>query len=90
MGLEMAGRERYEEAEQHFRRALSGNPYHMMSRVALGRALHDQGRFAEGIAVYETVHGVDGKLHELLKINLKEAYQQLVEIHQRKGQGIKP
>jgi len=52
--------------------------------------LHDQGRFAEGIAVYETVHGVDGKLHELLTINLKEANQQLVEIHQRKGQGIKP
>ena len=78
------------EAEQHFRRALSGNPYHMMTRVALGRALHDQGKLAEGIAVYETVHGVDGKLHELLKINLREAYQQLAEIHQRQWQGIKP
>ena len=88
MGLEMAGRERFEEAEQHFRRALSGNPYHMMTRVALGRALHDQGRFAEGIAVYETVHGVDGKLHELLKINLRKAKKKLDEIHQRKRQGI--
>jgi len=89
MGLELANRERYKEAEHHFRRALSGDPNHMMVRIALGRALHDQGRLIEGIAVYETVHGVDGKLNELLMTNLRDAYQQLAEMYQRQGNAVK-
>lgn len=88
MGLEMASRERFHEAEQHFRRAINRNPHHMMFRVALGRALHDQGRYAEGIAVYNTVHGVDEKLHELLKTNLSDAHQKLAEIDQQQGENI--
>jgi tetratricopeptide (TPR) repeat protein len=83
MGLEMADRERFDEAEQYFRRALAGNPYHMMSRVALGRALHDQGRYVEAITVYETVKDVDGKLDDLLQVNLNEAYQKAIEKYQQ-------
>jgi len=89
MGLEMANRERFQEAEHHFHRALNGDPDHMMYRVALGRALHDQEKFVEGIAVYETVHGIDGKLYELLKINLSDAYRQLAENYRRQGDSLK-
>ena len=89
MGLEMAKRERFQEAEYHFRRALDGDPNHMMVRVALGRALHDQGKFVEGIAVYQTVHGVDGKLNELLKTNLRDAYQHLAEMYQQQGDAVR-
>lgn len=80
-GIEMANRERFREAERFFRRALNGDPQHREFRIALGRALCDQGRVIEGIAVYEAIKDA-GKWEGLLKKNLDEAYQTAVARYQ--------
>jgi tetratricopeptide (TPR) repeat protein len=73
MGLEMAERGRYPEAEHYFRRALELDPFAMKTRHALGRTLFDQGRFMDSIAEYEVVQR-SGASDDLLERNLNEAY----------------
>jgi len=75
-GIEMVNRNRFHEAEHYFLRAFAREPENISYRIALGRALCDQGKFAEGIAVYETIKD-GGKWSELLKKNLDEAYREV-------------
>jgi len=72
MGIEKANRQQYKEAEHYFRKALTGEPMHLMSRIALGRALHDQGKYIEGMTVYESVKNA-GQWNILLEENLNES-----------------
>jgi len=82
MGIEMANRKNYEEAEQYFRKALAGEPHHLISRIALGRALYDQEKYVEAVNVYETIKDA-GQWDQLLEKNLNEAYQIIIEQYQQ-------
>ena len=78
MGIELANRQRYAEAEHYFRQALAGEPVHYISAIALGRALHDQGKYLEAITVYEALNNT-GHGNKLIDDNLEESYQKAVE-----------
>jgi len=78
MGIEMVNRKRFGEAEQYFRKALYNDPLHLVSHIALGRAMYDQGKYTESIAVYEAVDQA-GRWDQLLAENLDDAYQGAIE-----------
>jgi tetratricopeptide (TPR) repeat protein len=73
MGLEMVNRKRYGEAEQYFRKTLDREPFHAFAHHALGRALHDQGKYAQGLAVYQSIKDA-GRSDALLEKNLQMIY----------------
>lgn len=52
---------RYDDAEQHFRKALSNNPENFSARNNFGRFLCGRGRYAEGMAQFRVV--IDAPLY---------------------------
>ncbi|MCK5083470.1 MAG: tetratricopeptide repeat protein [Candidatus Omnitrophica bacterium] len=80
-GIEMVNRERYAEAEGYFRRAVERESLHVAYRLALGRALYDQGKVVEAIHVFDGIRDAGG-LDPLLKSNLSEAYAEAIARYQ--------
>jgi len=82
-GLEMVNRQRFKEAEYYFRRALEQEPTHVSYRLSLGIALCDQGKFAEGIIVFDTISDA-GQWKELLETNRAEAYANVIQQYKKR------
>jgi Flp pilus assembly protein TadD len=83
MGLLYAKKNRFAQAEFHFRKAMEYSPYDVRGRIGLGKALCDQGKYWEGIAEYEKITDA-GSLSELLDGNKKATYQILTNVYQRR------
>jgi tetratricopeptide (TPR) repeat protein len=81
MGLLYAKKNRFSQAEYHFRKTVEYAPDNARGRIGLGKALIDQGKYWEGIAEYEKVTDA-GNLSELLADNKKAAYQILTNLYQ--------
>jgi tetratricopeptide (TPR) repeat protein len=81
LGLALAKKELFAEAEEQFRRVLGADPLNARARIGLGKALCDQGRFWDGIREYEKIQDA-GALEELLKDNLKFTYGILIQKYQ--------
>jgi Flp pilus assembly protein TadD len=77
MGIEMANRQQYSQAEHYFRQAIAGEPAHLISQIALGRSLHDQGKYIDAMTVYEAIKNA-GQWNQLLEDNLNESYQRAI------------
>ena len=58
------------EAERYFRQAIAMDPWNVRAQVAFGKVLCDQGKYREGIAVYESIRD-PGPQESLLKENLR-------------------
>ena len=86
MGLEMVKEQRYGEAEQYFRRTLANDPQHAAARHALGRALHDQGKYIQALAVYQAVRDTGGG-DALLEKNLQAVYPLAIDAYARRLAG---
>jgi protein O-mannosyl-transferase len=70
MGMYYANRGMFEEAERYFGQAVAIDPWNVRAMIALGKSLCDQGRYIEGIAVYESIQDA-GNLKGLLDDNLR-------------------
>ena len=68
-----AGLLKPEEAEKHFRLALEVSPDEAWAAIGLGKSLCDQGKYTQGIKVYESVRHA-GALSDLLEDNKKASY----------------
>jgi len=64
---------KFKEAEKHFRKTLSVLPEDGWALIGLGKSLCDQGKFWEGIRVYERIKDAGGLSH-VHKDNLKATY----------------
>jgi len=84
LGFEMAQVGEFEKAEAYFRRSLAEEANKPIAMIGLGKALCDQGRFAQCIDVYESVR-YPGKFKELLDENLRLSYKLLREHNREKG-----
>jgi tetratricopeptide (TPR) repeat protein len=82
MGLEMVGQKNYGAAERYFRRTLQSDPLHAAARHALGRALHDQGKYIQALAVYQSVKDT-GRADALLERNLQAVYPLAIDAYAR-------
>ena len=80
-GIELVKRERYGEASRYFRRAVQREPLHISYRIALSRALYDQGKTIEAIMVLDGIEAAGGWNH-LLKDNFNEAYKKAINQYQ--------
>lgn len=70
LGLELAEEKKFAEAEFYFRRALEMDPSRQKIRIALGKALCDQGKLIECIQEYK--HITDpGENRDLLRGNMR-------------------
>jgi len=83
LGHVYARQGRFQDAETVFRELLKIAPEVVHPRIALGKALCDQGRYWEGIAEYEKVHN-PGKLKSLLARNLELTYNLLASKYQQR------
>ena len=68
----------FAEAEKHFRATLSVVPNDGWAIIGLGKSLVDQGKFWEGIQVYERINNAGGLGH-VHEGNLKAAYRLLLQ-----------
>ncbi len=73
LGLALAKRKLFLEAEEQFRIVLAADPLNVRARIGLGKSLCDQGKFWEGITEYEKISEA-GALQELLEDNLRLTY----------------
>ena len=67
---------KFEETEKHFRKSVAVVPDDSWALIGLGKSLCDQGRFWEGIEVYERIEHA-GALNPTLKENLSATYNLL-------------
>lgn len=73
----------FQEAEQHFRTALTQEPHNAQARIGLGKALVDQGHLWAGIEQYnQMVHA--GKLEPLRLDNRRAAMALLLKKYQQR------
>jgi len=73
LGLNYASRGFFKEAEDEFRKILEDPPEVVHVRIALGKALCDQGKLWEGIREYEAITDAGG-MAPLLRNNLNASY----------------
>ncbi len=76
LGLALAKKRLFVEAEQHFRKALLINPMDVRAQIALGKSLCDQGRYEEGLKEYDKIKDA-GSLNALLQENIRLTKQLL-------------
>lgn len=81
VGLEYAYQQNYEKAYEYFKLAVAENPWYVPSRIAVGKALCDLGRYEEGARVYESISDA-GSYTQMLQDNMKSAYSILLESYQ--------
>lgn len=77
LALVYARLNRFDVAEDHFRRVLEIEPYNVRARIGLGKALCDQGKLWDGIVEYDKVI-VAGEEARLLETNRRLTYQALL------------
>ncbi len=82
LALAYAKRQRFEEAEFHYRKVLELDPNNA-ARIGLGKALCDQGRYLEGVAEYDKITQA-GRFKDLLDDNRRRSYQILIKQYQKK------
>lgn len=78
LALSYAKRNRFDLAEENFRRVLDVEPFNDRARVGLGKALCDQGKYWEGVREYEKAQNSGGALKSLLDENLKSTLMFLI------------
>ncbi|HOW35512.1 MAG TPA: tetratricopeptide repeat protein [Candidatus Omnitrophota bacterium] len=81
LGLVYARKWLFKEAEGHFREALNLFPGYVEARIALGKALCDQGRLLEGLNEYERVADA-GRHAQLLENNMRLTRGLLIKQYQ--------
>lgn len=72
---------RFKEAEKHFRKTLEIIPNDAWALIGLGKALCDQGKYVEGLKVYESVRDAGGR-EVTLEENKKATYRILQGIYE--------
>jgi lipopolysaccharide biosynthesis regulator YciM len=60
----------FQDAENYFRQATAIDPWNVRAQIALGKALCDQGRYEDGIAVYSSIRNA-GSFELILRENLR-------------------
>ncbi len=70
LGMYYVNHGMFEVAERYFRQAIAMDPWNVRAQIAFGKALCDQGKYGEGIAVYESIQH-PGSQEALLKENLR-------------------
>jgi len=78
LGLSYALDKDFPDAEKYFRRALIDEPANQRARLGLGTAVFDQGRYWEGLELYDQV-GEPNDFQEILEANKNLAYRILIE-----------
>lgn len=73
--------ERYDLAEEHYRKSLEYDPWNVRCRIGLGKSLCDQGKLWEGVMEYDKIRDA-GEMHDLLKDNLEATYRVLMTRYQ--------
>lgn len=81
LGLMYARKWLFKEAEGHFREALKLYPGYVDARIALGKALCDQGRLLEGLTEYEKISDA-GWQAQLLENNMRLTRGLLIKQYQ--------
>ncbi|MBF0533058.1 MAG: tetratricopeptide repeat protein [Candidatus Omnitrophica bacterium] len=84
LGMALVKSRRLAEGEAAFRHVLSRDPFDKRAAIALAQVICDQGRAAEGIAVYEKAANLPGELSPYLKEVLENNYRHLFEIYKKK------
>jgi len=79
--LALAKEKDFTGAEKHFRLILDDEPLDVRARIGLGKSLCDQGQYWKGVQEYEKIRN-PGNQKELLKINIRSAYNILIERYQ--------
>jgi tetratricopeptide (TPR) repeat protein len=80
LGMYYVNLRMFDRAGECFARAVAMDPWNVRAKIALGKALCDQGRYEEGITVYESIRDA-GRLQHLLDENLRLSYQRWEELH---------
>lgn len=65
---------RFDEAEKHYRLALGVDPLNVRSRIGLGKALCDQGKYWDGVREYEKIND-PGDMRKLWTENISATYR---------------
>jgi len=88
LGLSCALDKDFKSAEKYFRQALVDEPTNERARLGLGTAIFDQGRYWEGLELYDQVKEPND-FKEILEANKNLAYRILIEKYQAmlKGDG---
>jgi Flp pilus assembly protein TadD len=76
LGLVYVRNDDYQLAEEHFRKAAELDPWEPRYRISIGKAMADQGRYAEAMAQYATIKDAN-TWQNLLDANIKAAQAQL-------------
>lgn len=79
-----ARRGRYDEAERHFRDITVRLPTMTNAWIGLGKALCDQGKFWEGIRIWEGIR-TDGPSAALVRDNLERTYRYLRGVYEKQS-----
>ncbi|MFA5059515.1 MAG: tetratricopeptide repeat protein [Candidatus Omnitrophota bacterium] len=74
LGIIHARKGLFKDAGDYFKNSLEINPDSVVSRIALGKALCDQGLYWDGIGEYEKIQNA-GPEADLLKKNLRATYE---------------
>ena len=74
LGMNYVNSGMFQVAQIYFQQAAAMDPWNVRARVALGKVLCDQGKYREGIAVYQSIHDAgpfEGILRENLRLSQK-------------------
>ncbi len=82
LALSYAKRNRFDLAEENFRKVLLVEPLNNRARIGLGKSLCDQGKFWEGLREYDKVKD-PGNLQNLLDGNVKSTLLFLISHYDR-------
>lgn len=82
LALSYAKRNRFDLAEENFRKVLEVEPLNIRARIGLGKSLCDQGKFWDGLREYEKVKD-PGNLQTLLDGNVKSTLLFLISHYDR-------
>lgn len=82
LALSYAKRNRFDLAEENFRKVLEVEPLNNRARIGLGKSLCDQGKFWEGLREYEAVKNPEN-LQDLLDGNVKSTLLFLISHYER-------
>ena len=78
LGMNYVNRGMFQVAESYFRQATAIDPWNVRAQIALGKALCDQKRYEEGIAVYQSIRNA-GSFETILRENLRLSLKLLAD-----------